>query len=234
MILIQARLDSERLPNKILLDVGRQSMLEAVIGVCSQVSELSKICLALPQDSKHFALGKWASELWPDLKVSYGDADDVFSRMSKAYAYMLGNDDPDLREPVLRVCADRPIMEYRFLSWITENVSPMELCFNHDPGPLSGPTGLGAEALGSVLANRFFLGDLRHLGHKEHVTLNLYGSRLINKTYGLPQDTPTWIRNDTNSYHIDTWPDYWKIREIVDSLGNVPNLFSYPLAPWSL
>ena len=100
--IIQARMGSERLPGKVLLDIGGQSMLERVVRRVQQARLIDDVVVATSTNPADDRIADAALEL--GVKVSRGSEEDVLDRFRKA---ALENH----AATVVRICADSPFVD---------------------------------------------------------------------------------------------------------------------------
>jgi spore coat polysaccharide biosynthesis protein SpsF len=77
--IIQARMTSTRLPGKVLLPLGRRTVLDCVIDRVSAVAGIDKICIAIPEGREHDAIVKHFAGL-PAIAIARGPEHDVLAR----------------------------------------------------------------------------------------------------------------------------------------------------------
>jgi len=223
MILIQARLTSERLPNKILLSLGNGSMLDYVLRACQGIDDHDDVCLAFPDTRNHRGLGVDIQAEHIGIHVTYGPEDDVFVRLAQAYTEMLELGAAE-EKPVIRVCADRPFLQSSMLDALYDSTSPDTLTYNHDFGVESGPRGLGAEAMGQSLAHDLFRGS-KIAVDREHVTLGIYRSRpdlcKANRLAG----SPKWLWEIPRTFDVNTFEELLRARRLMGRLSDPQRLF---------
>jgi spore coat polysaccharide biosynthesis protein SpsF (cytidylyltransferase family) len=101
--IIQARLESNRLPSKILLKIGNKTILEHIISRLRKCSKINKIFVASPLNMQNQAYtGRIC--LRNDIQIFYGSQNDVLSR----YAMIEKIESPD---NIIRITADCPFID---------------------------------------------------------------------------------------------------------------------------
>jgi spore coat polysaccharide biosynthesis protein SpsF len=102
LLLIQARMGSQRLPGKVLMDLGGKTMLERVVARTRRARRIDEIVLTTTTAKMDDVLVSQAVAL--DLPVFRGEEDDVLSRFHSA-AVAHGGD------MIVRVTADCPLID---------------------------------------------------------------------------------------------------------------------------
>ena len=100
--IIQARMGSERLPNKVLLDIEGQSMLERVVRRVQQATKIKKVVVATTTNPNDKAVADAAKKL--GVGVCRGSEEDVLDRFHDAA-------DSYEADVIVRVCADSPFID---------------------------------------------------------------------------------------------------------------------------
>ena len=108
--IIQARLGSNRLPNKVLLDVNGKTMLARVIERC--LAARLRTIVAIPDSIESQLPLRKACEPYPVL-VYEGPEDDVLGRYMKVFSRYRDRDGQAMG--ILRVTADCPLIDPRLI-----------------------------------------------------------------------------------------------------------------------
>ncbi|MEN9286346.1 MAG: spore coat polysaccharide biosynthesis protein spsF, partial [Actinomycetota bacterium] len=99
---IQARLGSQRFPEKMLALLGNRSLLEWVVTRVRRSEMLDRVVVATTQESRDDRLADECARLGVD--VMRGPTDDVLARFAQAV-------EGDAADAVVRVCADNPFID---------------------------------------------------------------------------------------------------------------------------
>ncbi len=109
LFVIQARLNSKRLPNKILLPFKGQSIIEFLYNKIKKEFNQSKIIIAIPETKKNFYLRKYLKI--KNLKYITGSEPDLILRYKKAckninskYVVRLTSDNPLINIQLIKYC----------------------------------------------------------------------------------------------------------------------------------
>ena len=167
--IIQARLGSTRLPQKILLDIAGQSMLERVVSRVQKASLIDEVVIATTDSDADQRLVQYCK----DRNWNYycGSEDDVLSRyVETAQVFSASR--------IVRVTSDCPLIdpdiidELLRLSSLGSVDSDLDYCCNFYP-VRRYPRGLDCESISTLALNR--IDQLaRNREYREHVTLYAY------------------------------------------------------------
>jgi len=158
--IIQARLGSTRLPNKMLLSLHGKPIIEWVIKRVKKSKLLDDIIVAIPNTKKDDVLEFYLKRL--DVKVFRGSETNVLNRFYEA----VKNDNV---KNIVRVCADNPLIcgeeIDNLIKFYLEN--KCDYAYNHIPKNNLYPDGLGAEIVSFELLN-WLNKNVKKRKHKEH------------------------------------------------------------------
>jgi len=167
--IIQARLGSTRLPQKILLDIAGKSMLERVVSRVQRASMIDEVVIATTDSSADQRLVRYCQDR--DWSYYCGSEDDVLSRYVEAAREFSASQ-------VVRITSDCPLIdpdvieELLRLSSLDTNDSGLDYCCNFYP-VRHYPRGLDCEYISTSALNR--IAQLaRKPEYREHVTLYVY------------------------------------------------------------
>src|SRR5260221_13418182 len=109
--IIQARINSTRLPGKVLKIIEGKPLLFYVIERLKKAKKVKNIILAIPDTKENDILEKFAKEN----KITYfrGNENDVLSRFYFAAKQFKSKD-------ILRVCADRPLLDPALIDFVID------------------------------------------------------------------------------------------------------------------
>ena len=167
--IVQARMGSKRLPNKMLYDLNGQSIIEWVINRSMRSRSLDDIVVAIPNTEENDVLNRKILET--GTKVFRGDESDVLSRFYFAAEEIKATH-------VVRVCADNPLIDGKeidnLINYYFDNIC--DYAYNHIPKNNNYPDGLGAEIVSFQ--------TLRNLHHK--AKLQKYREHIFNYIWDRP------------------------------------------------
>ncbi|MEY4400945.1 MAG: hypothetical protein RL072_810 [Actinomycetota bacterium] len=161
---IQARLGSQRFPEKMLADLGGHSLLEWVVARVRRSTLIDRVVVATTEQTLDDRLAAECANLGAE--VMRGPTDDVLARFVQA----IHADDADT---VVRVCADNPFIDPVCVDQLVREFRQhgAEYAFNHRPyGSCNYSDGFGAEILSRELLNKLHKSNLSPQ-QREHVTL---------------------------------------------------------------
>ena len=110
--IIQARLTSSRLKNKILENIGEKKVLDWVIDSIKRKFDKNDVILAIPDNEENEKIAKLYEE---KVKIVRGPENDVAFRFIKA---------TNLYHPeyVIRICSDNPFIQTEFIDEIYQSI----------------------------------------------------------------------------------------------------------------
>lgn len=207
LCLIQARVESKRLPGKALLKLGGHSILEWVIRRVQSSKQLSKVVLATTTKPADDALCELARSL--GIEVFRGDEDDVLARFAGATEVFPA-------EVVVRVCADNPFVSGFEIDGLISDfkTNPLDYHFNHRPsGSCDFPDGIGAELFTVEVLRKLNL-SITDVVMREHLTLALgtLGEDRIRAVKARPSLAYPYLKFD-----LDVQNDFESLTHLVDS-----------------
>jgi len=139
--LVQARMGSSRLPNKMLLPLNGYPIIEWIYRRLSRCKRLDELVFAIPDNSTDDVLADYLRGLGANLfRGSEGDVLGRFFAAAKAYQ----------ASHVVRICADNPLIcpveTDRLVDFFLEQES-CDYAYNNIPRNNRYPDGFGAEIL---------------------------------------------------------------------------------------
>jgi len=158
--IIQARIGSTRLPNKMMLSLHGKPIIEWVIKRVQTSKLLDKIIVAIPISKENDILEKFILSL--GVEVFRGSEENVLERFYQAV-------ENEKAAKIVRVCADNPLIDGNeidnLISFLKNN--QCDYAYNHIPKNNNYPDGLGAEIINfDMLKYLYNIVDTQH--HKEH------------------------------------------------------------------
>ena len=204
--IVQSRMGSKRLPGKMMMRIGRYTLIEWVIKRLKKSKSINKIILATSQ-KKNDQIFKNISQ---KLKINFfaGNEKDVLSRFVNSVKKVK-------KANIIRVCADKPFIEPGEIDRLIKfykNQNYDYVCnrqiFNNDYC-----TGFGAEILSLDLLRK--LDELaKKKIFREHVTLYLWKNKKKFKLYSLEANKD--LAHPNLNFDIDFPKDYKMIKNLVE------------------
>lgn len=161
IIIVQARMSSTRLPNKMMLWLHGYPVIEWVFRRVNQAKLAKQVIFALPDNIVDNILAEYLTKL--GAQVFRGSENDVVARYwGAAQLCEAGH--------IVRVCADNPFVSGTEIDRLIEfyNSGDYDYAYNHIPKGNSYPDGLGAEIVSKKVLARINR-EARNQEHREHV-----------------------------------------------------------------
>jgi len=160
LAIIQARIDSSRLPGKVLKKVNNKTMLEILIKRLSRSKYISKIIVACSKNEKD----KSIIDICKNLEVDYfiGSENDVLERYYEAAKKFKALN-------IVRITGDCPLIDPKVVDEVIINFFKKNVDYASNANPPTYPDGLDVEVFRfSALKYAFFKAKLS--SEREHVT----------------------------------------------------------------
>ena len=174
LAIIQARMDSSRLPGKVLADLGGMSVLELMVHRLRKSKRLSKIVVAITRSPSDDELALACEQM--SVEFFRGNEFDVLSRFCDVSNHFSDFD------TIVRLTADCPFIDPAVVDLVVEEylLAGASYCSNRLPSPFSRtyPVGLDVEVFsrsGLFEANR----EAKALYEREHVTPYFYSQERL-------------------------------------------------------
>jgi spore coat polysaccharide biosynthesis protein SpsF len=203
---IQARLGSQRFPEKMLADLGGHSLLEWVVTRVQRSTLLDRVVVATTEEVKDDRLVAECRRLRVD--VVRGPTDDVLARFVHAI-------EGDPAEAVVRVCADNPFIDPSCIDQLVREYHDRDVdyAFNHRPhGACDYADGFGAEILSRKLLDRLHTSNLS-ARHREHVTLAVVDGTIDARVHACT--APREVAYPTLRFDVDTLIDLKVLSQLI-------------------
>lgn len=207
---IQARLGSQRFPEKMLADLGGRSLLDWVVTRVSRCRLVDKVIVATTQEPLDDRLVRECERLGVD--VRRGPTNDVLARFVAAI-----RDEP--ADVVVRICADNPFVDPGCVDQVIREYreSGSDYAFNHRPfGDCDYADGFGAEVISRRLLEQ--LNETLLTDHqREHVTLAIVDESVAAKK--LACRAPKELAYPRHRFDIDEPADHARLSRLIKSGG---------------
>lgn len=158
--IVQARLNSTRLPNKILFKIKNKTMIEIIYKRLKKSKTLNDIIFAIPDDKKN----KKLENLLKNLKIKYfkGSNSNVLERYYQT-ATNFG------AKNIVRVTSDCPLIDTTILDKMVRIFKKKNIDYISNNNPPSFPHGMDLEIFKYKVLNKAFH-KAKSKRDKEHVT----------------------------------------------------------------
>jgi spore coat polysaccharide biosynthesis protein SpsF len=140
LAIVQARMSSTRLPGKVLMDVGGESLLALMLRRLSHARRVERTVVATSDQPEDDEIESAASELGVD--VYRGPLDDVLARVAGAAA---GHDGA-----IVRLTADCPLIDPALVDTVVEMFRAAGVAYASNVEPRTFPDGLDVEVVSSA------------------------------------------------------------------------------------
>ena len=163
LLIIQARLNSTRLPKKILLKLGNITVLDHVIIRAKQSKYFDKIVVAVPHGDKEEIIKGIRDK---SIEIFSGSENDVMSRYYKCSQKYSA-------KTICRVTSDCPFLDWRILDECYEKYTELDNKYyvaNTCPPPSTYPDGMDVEIFPMEMLETAYLNETTKENFKiEHV-----------------------------------------------------------------
>lgn len=205
-IIIQARVNSRRFPNKVLAKVGKKTVLEMLISRVKRSKNAQKIILATTENATDNKLINIARKQ----KIAYfrGDEEDVLSRVYFAAK-------KNAVDAIVRITGDCPFIDWNIIDKAIEKfVSSKNYDYVSNVHPPTFPDGMDIEVFSfSALEKAYLNSKLK--SEREHVTPYIWKRPRIFKQYNLRSP----VNNSRFRITLDEKRDLLFLRLVHKSLG---------------
>ena len=175
-VIIQARMNSTRLPGKVMLELGGETVLSHVIKRCLAIKNADSVCCAIPDGTECNQIADEAVRC--GALVFRGSESDVLDRYHKAAISVKC-------DRVLRITSDCPLIDPTVCEAVIDLLDDEDCDFATNNLPPSWPHGLDCEAFSAdLLAKAASLANSPH--QREHVG--------------------PWMRDENPDVHIKNYP----------------------------
>ncbi len=216
-VVIQARMSSTRLPGKVLMDLGGQTILAHVIERASLIKPLDHIVVAIPQGRAHEPIKKCVDSIdCPiDLSCVTGDEDNVLERTLKA----LETYNADV---CIRITSDCPFVDPQVSSALLRAFLSLEVSYARLDSDKGYPVGFDTEVVTRKALEIASQNDPNDF-EREHVTPYIWKRS---------KEFPSVILSSTPDRRhlrlvIDELKDYEFAQSLYNRLKNKPQPFTY-------
>ena len=178
--IIQARLESTRLPGKMMMELSGKPIIDRVIENALEIKKIKTVVVATTVNSADSQLVKQADNL--GIKSFRGSVEDVLDRFYHA-AMEYGAD------PIVRICADSPLIDSGFMDEMIE--AHIKSGADYTCCSSGAPLGAVGEIISlAALTEMNLTADKSY--QREHVTPYIYENRRSFKVCEV--EAPGWMR----------------------------------------
>ncbi len=134
--IVQARMESTRLPNKVMLPIGGIPMIELLLNRLAQAKLIDQIVVAIPDNIKNQPLARHVSKL--GYALAFGSEDDVLDRYYQAAR-------SNKADTVVRITGDCPLMDPQLVDTLVEHFKQVNVDYLSNAIVPTFPDGLDIE-----------------------------------------------------------------------------------------
>jgi len=200
--IIQARMESTRLPNKMMLSLHGRPIIEWVVKRVQSSILLDDIIVAIPSTRANDILEKFLKKF--NIKIFRGSENNVLNRFYESVKELLPSE-------IVRICADNPLIDGQEIDNLIQfyKKTNCDYAYNHIPKNNKYPDGLGAEIIPFKLL-KWLNDNVSDAKHKEHCLSYIIDNfnRFNIKTFD-PLDKE--LHHPELKFDIDTFDDYYKL-----------------------
>ena len=227
--IIQARMNSSRLPGKVLMKINGMSVIEIILKRLSKAKNLDAIAVATSTNHENDILAKHIKKL--GFMCIRGSEEDVLSRYLKAANSLNGN-------TLVRITGDCPLIDPCLVDKMIKLYEEKKVDYLSNVEPPTFPDGLDIEIF-TKRALEISTIQSKDPNDREHVTSYIRNSKLFTK-YNIANPTDLsrvrWTLDEFEDYQVIskifsefypniffTWEDILKIPpdKLINSLNNL-------------
>ena len=204
--IIQARLGSTRLPNKMLLHLNGFAVVQWVVHRVAKSKCLDQLIAAIPEGIADDPLAEFLKRL--SVEVIRGSEDDVLGRFHRAATATKA-------DYTVRICADNPLVSWEAIDLlVTRHVESkkFDYTYNHVPRYNLWPDGLGAEICTKSTLNKLHK-NAKESKQREHLFNYLWDHPSAFQIDTFDPPCKAWQRPDIK-LDIDNWDDYRRMQRL--------------------
>ena len=206
--IIQARMGSTRLPDKVLLPVLGKPLLGWMLGRVAKCSEIDDIIVATTTDPRDNNIVHFAQSI--GCKTYRGSEDDVLDRYYQAASLVSA-------DVIIRITADCPLLDPQVLDQMIRYFTSEELDFlsNSEPLPSSWPDGMDVSIVNFDSLQLAWKQAVKP-SEREHVTFYFWNNPSLFKCKRIEHE-PNWSKYRVT---IDYQEDFDLIKAIIEHFDN--------------
>ena len=209
--IIQARVQSTRLPNKVFAEIKGHPLIWHVVNRISNCKNVEKIVLATTENPKDDALEKWAKD--NGIPSFRGSENDVLARYYFAAKKFNAS-------TIVRITSDDPFKDPVITDRVIQVLKEKNLDFTYNNNPPTFPEGLDTEVFSFAALERAHLSSNDPF-EREHVTQYMYRHPELFK-----QENVAYRKNLSKyRWTIDNVEDLEMAREVYNELFDKKPIF---------
>ncbi len=202
--IIQARMGSSRLPNKVLLDLAGKPVLEHIIERVKEAEKIEKIIVATSENKQDSQIVDLAKKTGID--HFQGKEEDVLDRFYQTAKFFQLDD-------IVRITGDCPMIDPEIIDQVIDLYQKEQLDYANNSVPSSFPDGLDVEVF-SFQALEKAQAEAKLSSQREHVTMYFWQNPEIFKQRTLKNSVDLSARRWT----LDEKQDYQMFKKVFNQL----------------
>ena len=205
--IIQARMSSTRLPDKVLMPVLGKPLLGWMLDRVASCSEIDEIIVATTKNKRDDAIEEFTKLL--NCRLYRGNEEDVLDRYYQAACSVKC-------DTVVRITADCPLLDPKILSTMIRQFSSEDLDFlsNSEPLPSSWPDGMDVSIVSFNALHKAWKNSIKP-SEREHVTFHFWNNLTSFKCKRIEHE-PDWSKYRLT---IDYPEDFEILKIIIEYFG---------------
>ena len=169
--IIQARLNSTRLPNKVLLKIGNKSIVEIISNKLKMSKKINEFIFSIPDNKVNSSLNNYLKKR--KIKVYLGNQDNVLDRYYKTAKKFSA-------DIVVRLTADNPLLDVQLIDKMIDEFISNKIDFLDNNSPRTFPNGLDVEIFNFETLKKTWK-SAKSKFEKEHVSVYMKKNKFIKK-----------------------------------------------------
>lgn len=200
-IQIQVRLNSTRLPGKVMYDLCGRRIIEWVVDRTCDANNPDRIVLAIGDRPENEAITKWCER--NNVSFHCGPEDNLLIRHLETAKEFQG-------DPIVRVTGDCPLISPREIDRIIQEHSRNEACYTTN-ATAEMPVGTAVDVI-----DRDILERLHKLGERHPVRRLRKNPNSWNVVF---TSNDQWTEFSDIHIAVDTPKDYWMLADAIEAVG---------------
>ena len=206
VVIVQARMGSERFPGKVLKKISDVSLIEWVIRRVKKSRKIKKIILATTKNKKDDVLKKIAIK--NKVSIFRGESRDVLGRFYEAAKF-------SQCDVIIRVCADNPFIDFEQIDLLIKKFQSNNydyVCNHQNRLNSNYADGFGAEIFSFLVLEELYC-KAKKKSKREHVTKYIWDN--IKKFKVLSVPAPDNLAYPKLKFDVNTLKDLKSINKLV-------------------
>lgn len=212
--IVQARMTSTRLPEKVLMNIKGKPMLWHVINRLKNTKEVNEIILTIPDSNENDVLEEFAEE--NQVKYFRGSEEDVLLRYYQAAKKFKS-------KVIVRITSDCPLIDSEIVDLVIEKHLKSDADYTSNSLKRTFPRGLDVEVFNFKVLEKSYREAKEHY-EREHVTPYIYLHPKIFKLQNI--EAKGKLRKPEIRLTVDRKEDLRSIKEIYRYLYNPRKIFN--------